>query len=226
MNKFKNEDDEAIEGDEDEKQEEQKQEEQKTVEQTETKEELVIKSDTEKKEEETNKSKIKSGYKTQSEIQLPKEDAFDFKEPVKSYFKKIQIVQDKSKFSQKELHNYGGSYGMFYCEKKFGEELYCDQASLMSCPNCMKLNQRMYGLKPHYLINDKGRVCTFKRNQIYCNGRFLKEDDQNGIIYSYNYVCGHSGQCDACKKLSKHYALYFDKNLLEKLRKRDELLVK
>ena len=76
------------------------------------------------------------------------------------------------------------------------------------------------------LLNDKGRVCTYKRNKIYCNGKFQKEDNQNGIVYSYNYVCGHSGQCDACKKLSKHYELYFDKNLLEKLRKRDELLLK
>ena len=210
----------AIEGDEEEKEEEQKQEEQKPEQKTETKQGPI------EKEEETNKSKIKSGYETQSEVQLPKEDAFDFREPVKSYFDKIQIVQDKSKFTEKELDKYGGSYGMFYCEKKFGEELFCDQASLLSCPNCMKLNQRMYGLKPHYLLNDKGRVCTYKRNKIYCNGKFLKEDDQNGIVYSYNYVCGHSGQCEACKKLSKHYELYFDKNLLEKLRKRDELLMK
>ena len=177
-------------------------------------------------EEEKNKNKFKSGYENQSETQLPKEDDFDFKEPVKSYFNKIQIVQDKSKFTEDELKNYGGSFGMFYCEKKFGDELFCDQESLLSCPNCMKLNQRMYGLKPHYLLNSKGRVCTYKRNKIYCNGKFQKEDNQNGIVYSYNYVCGHSGQCDACKKLSKHYELYFDKNLLEKLRKRDELLLK
>ena len=226
MDKFKQGDDKGIEGDEDEKQEETKQEEQKTEEQTETKPEPVKKTETDYEEEGIGKSKIKSGYETQSEVQLPKEDDFDFKEPVKSYFKKMQIVQEKPKFSEEELKKYGGSYGMFYCEKKFGEELFCDQGNLLSCPNCMKLNQRMYGLKPHYLVNDKGRVCTYKRNKIYCNGKFLKEDNQNGIVYSYNYVCGHSGQCDACKKLSKHYDLYFDKNLLEKLRKRDELSLK
>ena len=99
-NKF-NQPDGAIEGDEEEKGEEQKQEEQKPEQKTETKQGPI------EKEEETNKSKIKSGYETQSEVQLPKEDAFDFKEPVKSYFKKIQIVQDKSKFTEKELDNYG-----------------------------------------------------------------------------------------------------------------------
>ena len=222
MDKFKQGDDDGVEGDEEEKQEEQKQEEQKQEETNENKEEKCEREE----EEEKNKNKFKSGYENQSETQLPKEDDFDFKEPVKSYFNKIQIVQDKSKFTEEELKNYGGSFGMFYCEQKFGDELFCDQESLLSCPNCMKLNQRMYGLKPHYLLNSKGRVCTYKRNKIYCNGKFQKEDNQNGIVYSYNYVCGHSGQCDACKKLSKHYELYFDKNLLEKLRKRDELLLK
>ena len=150
MNKFNQGDDDAMEGNEDEKQEEQKQVEQKLEEKTETKKEII---EIEKKEEETNKSKVK-GYETQSETILPKEDAFDFKEPVKSYFKKIQIVQDKSKFTEEELNNYGGSYGMFYCSKKFGEELYCDQASLLSCSNYMKLNRRIYGSKPHYLLNN------------------------------------------------------------------------
>ena len=64
-----------------------------------------------------NKNKIKSGYETQSEVQLPKEDAFDFREPVKSYFDKIQIVQDKSKFTEKELDKYGGSMVCFIAKK-------------------------------------------------------------------------------------------------------------
>ena len=143
-----------------------------------------------------------------------------------SYIKKIKLVENSKReeiFSKEDLENYNESYGIFYCDKNNGIDGQCCQPEQLFCPNCMKLNQRMYGLKPHYLINDKGRVCTYKRNQIYCNGKFLKEDNVNGIVYSYNYVCGHSGHCDACKKLSKHFDKYFDKKLLEKLRKRDEM---
>ena len=43
----------------------------------------------------------------------------------------------------------------FTAKKNQGEELYCDQASLLSCSNCIKLNQKMYGLKPHYLLNNR-----------------------------------------------------------------------
>ena len=214
MSKLNNKDDDGIEGDEEEKEQEEKKEEP-----AEKKEKFEVTPIGPKGIPGINKENEDQPQKEE----LPKEDTFNYKEPVKSYFKNVQIVKNESKFSEKEMDNFSASYGMFFCETKFGDELFCDQESLLSCPNCMKLNQRMYGLKPHYLINDKGRVCTYKRNQIYCNGKFLKEDNVNGIVYSYNYVCGHSGHCDACKKLSKHFDKYFDKKLLEKLRKRDEM---
>jgi hypothetical protein len=220
MNKFDKKDDDGIEGGEEE-------EEKKEEEQEEKKEEPEKKIEKEKSEGTPSGAKGIPGMNKENEdfqkVELPNENTPDFREPVKSFFKNVKIVKNESKFTTNQLDNFGESYGMFYCNTKFGDELFCDQTNLLSCPKCMKLNQKMYGLKPHYLLNDKGRVCTYKRNQIYCNGKFLKEADVNGIVYSYNYVCGHSGHCDACKRLSKHFDKYYDKNLLEKLRKRDEM---
>ena len=94
------------------------------------------------------------------------------------------------------------------------------------CPNCMKNTQKKYGLKPHYLINSKGRVCTYKRGKMYCKGKFRKlelDNGQNkGIKYSYNYVCGHLGQCDSCKSLTKLMDKYFGGELMKKLVERDK----
>ena len=204
--------DEAEEGEEEENQEE--------------KTEIEEEKEKEKKEIEINKSKIKQNSAENSKTPAIKEDKFDWEHPVVSFFKNVEIVKNESKISKEDMKKkYGASYGMFYCDSKYSDEIICDQQSLLSCPNCMKLNQKLYGLKPHYLINDKGRVCTYKKNIIYCNGKFFKEDQNNeyGITFSYEYICGHSGQCDACRRLTKLFDKYFDKNLLDKLRKRDEV---
>ena len=85
----------------------------------------------------------------------------------------------------------------------------------------MKLNQKYYGLRPNYLVNDKGRICTFKNNKIYCKGKLTKEVFIGSIKYTYDYVCGHSGQCKSCQELTQVMNKYFDPDLLKKLSKRD-----
>ncbi len=58
---------------------------------------------------------------------------------------------------------------------------------------------------------------------MYCKGKFSKLDEKNkGIKYSYNYVCGHSGQCDSCKSLTHIMDKYFDPALMKKLVERDK----
>ena len=152
----------------------------------------------------------------QNEIILPKEDEdFDFNNPVKCYFEKVKIVTDEAK-NNSEL----GSFGMFYCEKESVGNYKCDQEDLLCCPNCMKKVQKIYHLNEKYLVNHRGKVCTLKNNQMYCKGKYRKEVVVNGITYSYNYVCGHSGQCDGCKRLTQFVDKYYPPKLLEKLRQR------
>ena len=92
-------------------------------------------------------------------------------------------------------------------------------------------NSKLYNLKPHYLINSQGRICTYKNKKIYCLGKLhriesetkSKDDKKNEIHYSIDYSCGHTGQCEPCKNLTKIMDKYFDPNLMKKLIKRDKL---
>ena len=143
-----------------------------------------------------------------------------------SNFKKINI-QGIAKIDE---DNYDKEYGLFYCGKANeanGEK--CELGKEI-CPNCMKRTQKLYNLKPHYLINSQGRICTYKNKKIYCLGKLhriesetkSKDDKKSEIHYSIDYSCGHTGQCEPCKNLTKIMDKYFDSNLMKKLIKRDE----
>ena len=141
---------------------------------------------------------------------------------VESHFKRIKLVKNESLFDKDFLKNNLNSYKYFSCGKKnpaTGDECACEK---LSCPDCMKNNRKMYELRWDYFINDRARLCSFKKNKVYCNGRFKKVDKIDGIDYVYFYVCGHSGQCESCGKLNKVIDKYLDPQQLEKLRKRDE----
>lgn len=157
----------------------------------------------------------------QNEVVFPKEeDDFDFNNPVRCNFKKLKFKKNDVPLTSEELNKFGGSYGMFYCEKEYIGEFKCSPENNLSCPSCMKLNQKYYGLNSKYLINHRGKVCTLKNNKIYCKSKLRKEEKSeiNGITYSFNYVCGHSGQCDGCKRLTEFVDKYYSPKLLEKLR--------
>ena len=147
---------------------------------------------------------------------------------IESKFKKIKVSEKRTdSFPPEQLDNLG-SYGIFYCyQNNPASKEKCEPEKTI-CPNCMKKTQKLYGLKPHYLINSKGRVCTYKRGKIYCKGKFSKfEDDYYkgknnvNIKYFYNYVCGHSGQCESCKSLTEKMDNYFSPDLMKKLKERD-----
>ena len=186
------------------------------------------KSNEEKKEDKKEKSDEKGKdtlalviSKDKKGLELPLADKM-FNAEVENHFKRIKIKQDKTIFNEEDLKKNLNSYQYFSCYKQnpaTGDECACEK---LSCPDCMKKNQKMYGLRPNYFINDKARVCSFKRNKVYCNGRYKKVDKKDGIEYAFFYVCGHSGQCEPCARLNQVIDKYIDSQLLEKLRKRDE----
>ena len=195
------------------------------------KEEKIENKEKEKKEEEKEKNeenekvpqfqdlfKIIKGNAQIQEKSYPEGEEFN---SIQCFFKKIKLSNNSN-----SIENFNESYGICFCNKinDFTKSK-CEPKNEM-CPNCMKNTQKKYGLKPHYLINSKGRVCTYKRGKMYCKGKFRKlelDNGQNkGIKYSYNYVCGHSGQCDSCKSLTKLMDKYFGGELMKKLIERDK----
>jgi len=143
-----------------------------------------------------------------------------------SYFKKIKNSENPNI----NKNGYDKKYGWFYCGKQNEANGSTCEPGKEICPNCMKKTQELYKLKPHYLINSNGRICTYKKNKIYCLCKLTrfelnsksKDDKQNGINYSITYTCGHTGQCEPCKHLTSIMDKYFDSNLMKKLKKRDE----
>ena len=145
-------------------------------------------------------------------------------------FKKIEIPKiNKDLFSPDIIKTFNDKYGIFFCNKTNPITNGKCEPEKEICPDCMKNTQKMYGLKPHYLINSMGRVCTYKKQKMYCLGKLSRiEDDNketNKIKYSINYVCGHSGQCDSCKSMTKKMEKYFEPNLYNKLKQRDNKLM-
>ena len=144
---------------------------------------------------------------------------------ISSHFKKIKLVENSKMeqiFDSKEMDHYVETYGIFYCEQNNEIDGETCQPEKLFCKKCTSNIQKLYNLRPNYLINDRLRICTFKRNRIYCNGKFSKIEKKDGIDYSYFYRCGHSGYCDACQRINKYIDKYFDSKLLENLRKRDK----
>ena len=146
-----------------------------------------------------------------------REDHLDF---VRSYLpgkesKKMEAKLKETDFTPEEWEKHG-SYNYFFCEKN------CN-ISVNICANCMKLTQRFLGLKPHYLVNCVGRLCTYKHGNIYCNAKLRKEEKlKNGLKYSYLFRCGHSGQCSQCKKLTDNMKDYFSEDLIKRLENREK----
>ena len=148
------------------------------------------------------------------------------KKQIECFFKKIDISNvRKNLFQPEELKDFYENFGMFFCYKT--NEItgsVCCPGNLI-CPDCMRKTQKMYNLKPHYLINSMRRICTYRKNKICCHGKFTRIEEINKIKYAINYLCGHSGQCDSCKDLMKYKEKYFGEKLMKKLEKRDKELM-
>ena len=144
---------------------------------------------------------------------------------INCFFKDIKLIKHDKLFDKDDKKkNFNRSYELFFCDSDIKNEItgvYCEPEKLC-CLKCMKNNQKMYALKPNYLVNAMGRVCKFKKNKIYCKGKLSKIDVKDDIEYSFNYVCRPSYQCEACKELTKYMDKYYGEKLMAKLRKREE----
>lgn len=189
------------------------------------KEEIHKKEEKEEITEEEDFIKIMMANSKKDKMVLPEGNKF---QKLKCYFKKIKIPKaQKDLFSPEILNNFNEKNGIFFC-KKMNEitNEKCEPGKLI-CQDCMKNTQKMFGLKAHYLINSCGRICTFRKNKIYCLGKFSRIEEENNnnrnaIKYSINYVCGHTGQCESCKNLTEKMEKYFGASLMKQLKDREK----
>ena len=231
--------------DDDESKEKEKEKETKTETEDITKDEKKEKEEKEETKDKSNDEKKENdSTENTNQVEPPKDKDKELEEEMKkrrktvikedkvntliSYFKKINIPE----IDKINTDNFESQYGWFYCGQtneangnkcELGKEI---------CPKCMKRTQNIYKLKPHYLINSNGRICTYKNNEIYCLGKLQriesetksKEGKKSEIDYCIDYTCGHTGQCEPCKNLTQIIDKYYDANLIRKLKKRDESL--
>ena len=143
----------------------------------------------------------------------------------KNYFPKIKPAFHEELFEKSDLKYNLEESNIFFCGlKNENTGLNCEKGNEI-CPSCMKKNQKLYGLKPHYLINSAGRVCTYRKNKLFCLCKFSRIEDRFGFEYSIVYVCGQKQQCEPCKNLTKLMNRYFSQNLMNNLKRRDKIII-
>lgn len=111
-------------------------------------------------------------------------------------------------------------YDIYYCNKRNAiNNKLCSPGNEL-CSSCMKINQKYHKLKKHYLINSAGRVCTYGRNNVYCLCHFERYIEDNK--FCPDLICFQKDICKPCYEMKKLINLYLTKNLMNKLKKRDE----
>ena len=142
--------------------------------------------------------------------------------PFKNNFKEkaVFIDIDESKEVNKNGSVLNKEYDIFYCNKKNGiNNKFCYPGNEL-CNSCMKINQKYHKLKKHYLINSAGRVCTYNRNNVHCLCHFERYIEGNK--FCPDLICFQKDICEPCCEMKKLIHLYLNKNLINKLIKRDE----
>ncbi len=120
---------------------------------------------------------------------------------------------------------------IFYCEIEDNQidDLCCLKENEL-CTNCQRLNQKYHKLKPNYLINAAGRVCTYKKGKMFCLGKFEKikkeavirgKGKESEIVYKLNFICNGKIQCEPCERMQTYMKKYYAPEIFEKLLKRD-----
>ena len=140
-------------------------------------------------------------------------------------FKKIKPEFHEELFEKDDIKYNLQESNLFFCgEKNENTRLNCEKGNEI-CLSCMKKNQKLYGLKNHYLINSAGRVCTYRNNKLFCLCKFSRKEEKYGFEYSIIYECGKANQCKPCYNLTKYINRYFSQTLMNNLKKRDKLLI-
>ena len=123
--------------------------------------------------------------------------------------------------------NYKGlffkSYLLFYCKQINGvNNKLCYPGNEM-CKTCMKINQKLHKLKKHYLINSAGRACTYRRQKVHCLCHFQRYIDKENKLFCPDLICFNNDICKPCLEMNKLLNKYLEPELIDKLKKRDEI---
>lgn len=145
----------------------------------------------------------------------------------KNNFNPILLSSNHSNFNFNKYNNYKGKlnkdYDIFYCyNDNLVNNKICSPGNEL-CPVCMKINQEYHKLKKHYLINAAGRVCTYKRKKMYCLCNFQRIIKKENKIFCPDLVCFNNDICKPCQDINNIIHFYFGRNLINKLKKRDEI---
>ena len=111
---------------------------------------------------------------------------------------------------------------LFYCYRNNNiTNKLCKKGNLM-CLDCLKTNQKYYGLKKHYLINSAGRACKYNYGACHCYCNFNRKfTDSNDNVFFSKYKCQGKNTCLSCQEITKYIEFYVPKQLLQKLKERD-----
>jgi hypothetical protein len=157
-------------------------------------------------------------YKQNSELIKNEDEINPFKNNFK--LKSLFIDMDEPIENNKNRSVLNRVYDIYYCNKKNGiNNKLCSPGNEL-CVSCMKINQKYHKLKKHYLINSAGRVCTYNRNNVHCLCHFERYIENNK--FCPDLICFQKDICKPCCEMKKLIHLYLNKNLINKLKKRDE----
>ena len=126
-----------------------------------------------------------------------------------------------------DKNDYNPKYDLYFCGKNNNincsccvNKNCCPNGEL--CVNCMKKNQKLHGLKRHYLINKQGKVCKYSHGNFHCNSIFEEiKQDQGGNFYKKEIICKGDYTCDACKYITNLMNYYLSTETIKKLIERD-----
>ena len=105
---------------------------------------------------------------------------------------------------------------LIYCGKETNLNCKCCNPKICVPGNCFCINCMYLNLSYHYLnkklfiINRKGRVCSFDgKKYYYCGVTYkIKNKDSQGNMFAKKFECNNKTLCDDCKllnKISKEY---------------------
>ena len=126
-----------------------------------------------------------------------------------------------------DKNDYNPKYDLYFCGKSNNIKCSCCSNKKCSpngelCINCMRKNQKLHGLKKHYLINKKGKACKYSHGSFHCNSKFeaIKED-KAGNFFKKQLICKVDFTCEACKYITEIMNHYLPTEVIKKLIERD-----
>jgi hypothetical protein len=126
-----------------------------------------------------------------------------------------------------DKNDYNSKYDLYFCGKNNNINCSCCKNKKCSpngelCINCMKRNQKLHGLKKHYLINKKGKACKYSKGSFHCYTTYESiEKDNGGNFYKKQNICKGDFTCEACKNITKIMNFYLPAEIIKKLIERD-----